>query len=232
MSSGPWTLATRARHTRAAPNAERARADAIRDMASLYGNAAARARLTPEAAAWEVQQRHERWLERQWGIVPWPTERRLGPGRPLHWDGPHTGEGGWFTVAQAEAMRAKAEAATEAAAQAERVVARQAERQAAEAERQARQAEKSARRKAAQEAARATAHATEQLRQALPSLPPGASDLAIYRVTAWAGPPVQPSVPYRCPRCPHTVTILQPVLPGIYRWNCPRCEAVVRGAVG
>ncbi len=193
-------------------------------MASCYGNAAARARLTPEAAAWAVQQRHEHWLERQWGIVPWSTERRLGPGRPIRWDGPHTGEGGWLTVAQAEAMRAKAAAAAKAEAQAERAAARQAERQAAEAKRKAAAAEQYARQKARRAAAM-------QPPAAPAPLPPDALDLTIHRVTAWDGPPVQPSVPYSCPRCPQTVTFLQPVLPGIYQWRCQRCQASVRAAV-
>ncbi len=219
MSRGSWTLATRARHTWVEPQVERAREDAIRDMASLYGNAATRARLTPEVAAWEVQQRREAGMERRWGIMPWATERRLGPGRPILWDGPHTGEGGWLTVAQAKAMRAKEAAAAEA----ETAAAREAERQVAAAEQYAR------RKARGQEALSAYRQQQTQRQDAAPA---PTHDLTIHRVTAWDGPPVQPSAPYRCRQCSHTVTILQAVLPGIYRWRCPRCQAAVRGAVG
>ncbi len=220
MSSGPWTLATRARHTRVEPQAERAREDAIRDMAASY-YPARQMQITPEQAAWRVQGWRETAHERQWGIPPWSTERRLGPGRPIHWDGPHTGEGGWLTVAQAEAQRAKDKAAAQADAGAAVQAEQEAARQAAEAERQARQAAYAADRQARRAAARQT-----------PPPRPDAFALTIHRVTAWDGPPVQPSVPYRCPRCPQTVTFLEAVLPGIYHWRCQRCQAAVQGAVG
>ncbi len=195
------TLAERAQWPERLPRqATMARDDAIRDMAQLYGNAAQRARLTPQEAAWLVQERREAAHEREWGIPPWSTEPRLGPGQPIVWDGPHTGEGGWLTVAQAEAMRAKAEAAQQTE-------------------------EATAQRAALWQAAVKPAPPKPKPKQApRPAMAlPQTFEQTWTCVTAYGGALVQPSFPYRCGQCGHTTTVLEPIPPGLYAAACAVC---------
>ncbi len=214
------TLADRAQWPWRLPRqATMAREDAIRDMAALYGNAAQRARLTPEEAAWRVQERREWAHEQQWGITPWSTERRLGPGRPIRWDGPHTGEGGWLTVAQAEAMRAKDEAAQRAAAAAARRAAKSRSQEA----RTSRPAPVQYPPDTLQSGQRifSPAFVAELVRRVV--TPPPTCAQIWTRVTAYGGPLVLPSTPYCCGQCGHTTTVLAPIPPGIYAAACAVC---------